>query len=305
MENLNERIGKNIRVMRKSIGETQAQLGSAIGVQHNTISEYENGKKQPAIEILQRIASHYSVTLDQLILGSISRPNLINDVVSLDKIVCLINIVLPIVITEGAQKNDYFNDGYKYAQRIMSAIEHGEKPSPEMVFRWAKNAHKAYVAAGKQGLLEATANDLQLSLLVPFAMAMAVPSNLDPQLHRIMQALSENGEKLNEILKVTRTIKDNNESHKIEEGFAEFTAELADWQACSLKKLSMSSEFRDLANYYSILVTAMVWPTTTTLPGSDYSVEMNKVVGFEKMEALALANNAYAERFIESFFGAY
>lgn len=42
-----KRLGANIRSLRKAYGETQEQLAEAIFVEKNTISNYENGKREP------------------------------------------------------------------------------------------------------------------------------------------------------------------------------------------------------------------------------------------------------------------
>jgi len=64
-----KRIKNNIRILRKRYGETQAQLGKAIGEGTTAISNYENPSngKLPSQEKLLAIAKHYNITVDELL----------------------------------------------------------------------------------------------------------------------------------------------------------------------------------------------------------------------------------------------
>lgn len=46
---------------------TQEELGWAIGVEKNTISYYENGKRDPSKDKLSAIAVHYMVSIEELL----------------------------------------------------------------------------------------------------------------------------------------------------------------------------------------------------------------------------------------------
>ena len=58
---------KNIKLLRKSRGELQFQLGNIIGYSDLAISAFENGRNTPSEEIFTKIADHYEVTLDMLL----------------------------------------------------------------------------------------------------------------------------------------------------------------------------------------------------------------------------------------------
>lgn len=53
------RLGLNIRSLRKAYGETQEELGVALNVEKNTVSYYENGKREPNKDMIAEIAKHY------------------------------------------------------------------------------------------------------------------------------------------------------------------------------------------------------------------------------------------------------
>ena len=65
-------IGKNIRVLRLAHNETQLELGRRIGVEENTIGMYETGKRQPDMQKLQAIATHYGFPVDRLVSEELS-----------------------------------------------------------------------------------------------------------------------------------------------------------------------------------------------------------------------------------------
>ncbi|MBR4875347.1 MAG: helix-turn-helix transcriptional regulator, partial [Clostridia bacterium] len=49
-------IGKNIRDLRIQKGLTQEQLAEQLFVTRQTVSNYENGKSRPDVEMIQKIA---------------------------------------------------------------------------------------------------------------------------------------------------------------------------------------------------------------------------------------------------------
>lgn len=55
---------KEIR-MRKDI--SQKELAAALGIAPNTLSQYENGKREPDIKTLERISDFLNVTIDCLL----------------------------------------------------------------------------------------------------------------------------------------------------------------------------------------------------------------------------------------------
>lgn len=60
----------NIRALRKAAGMTMKQLGNLMGVSESAISLYENGKAEPDIAMLRKIADYFGVTIDYLLADS-------------------------------------------------------------------------------------------------------------------------------------------------------------------------------------------------------------------------------------------
>ena len=66
------RFGEKLRALRKSRGYTMHALIAELGYSsHGWISEMENGKRQPSIDFVVRVARFFDVTTDQLLLDEL------------------------------------------------------------------------------------------------------------------------------------------------------------------------------------------------------------------------------------------
>lgn len=59
-------IAENIKRMRKEKGFTQKQLAEQAGTAVGTIQQYELGKRQPRLDVLERIANVLGTDIDKL-----------------------------------------------------------------------------------------------------------------------------------------------------------------------------------------------------------------------------------------------
>lgn len=60
-------IGPRIRQARKQKKLTQSELAHRIGVEQNTISQYESGKREPRLKVIHNIAKATEVPLSSLL----------------------------------------------------------------------------------------------------------------------------------------------------------------------------------------------------------------------------------------------
>lgn len=58
---------ENLKKYRKQKGLSQADVAQLLGIAQNSYSRYENGSRQPDIEMLQKLASLYGCTVDDLL----------------------------------------------------------------------------------------------------------------------------------------------------------------------------------------------------------------------------------------------
>lgn len=105
-----KKLGANIRSLRIAYGETQEQLGEAIFVEKNTISYYENGKREPNKATLTAIANHYMVSVGELLYSDLTEIGKIT--VDPNAFWKNIDIILPIISSEKALSNEDFKKAF-------------------------------------------------------------------------------------------------------------------------------------------------------------------------------------------------
>ena len=62
-----DKIGQNIKFLRKSIGLTQEELAKNIGVNRAVIGSYEENRATPKLSVLQDISYFFNISIDALI----------------------------------------------------------------------------------------------------------------------------------------------------------------------------------------------------------------------------------------------
>ena len=60
---------EQLKTLRKINGLTQKELAEKLKIKQNSYSDWENGKSEPNIEMLVRIADYFDVSLDYLLGG--------------------------------------------------------------------------------------------------------------------------------------------------------------------------------------------------------------------------------------------
>ena len=59
-------LGKRLRVLRESVGLSQAKLAQEIGSNQSSINRYENGQAAPTVELLRKYADYFDVSMDYI-----------------------------------------------------------------------------------------------------------------------------------------------------------------------------------------------------------------------------------------------
>ena len=68
--------GQQIKDLRKKEGLTQEQFALKLNVRRQAVSNWENDKNLPNLELLILMSSVFSISLDQLILGGTAMNNM-------------------------------------------------------------------------------------------------------------------------------------------------------------------------------------------------------------------------------------
>lgn len=67
MESESARLGKNLKQIRTQKGMTQGDIVRALGVSRSFVSNIENGKTNPTLSTIKRIADALGVSVDRLL----------------------------------------------------------------------------------------------------------------------------------------------------------------------------------------------------------------------------------------------
>ena len=67
-------LGARIAVLRRNAGLSQAEMAQILGVSPSTVGMYEQGRRQPAVETLVRLAELFHVSTDFLLTGRVETP---------------------------------------------------------------------------------------------------------------------------------------------------------------------------------------------------------------------------------------
>jgi transcriptional regulator with XRE-family HTH domain/signal peptidase I len=68
---------QNLAFLRKKKGQTQAEVATALGLKRNTFSNYETTHSEPDLGTLEKIASFFDISLDELLSVDLSKGNLV------------------------------------------------------------------------------------------------------------------------------------------------------------------------------------------------------------------------------------
>lgn len=67
-------LAENLKFLREQNGKTQGELAEIIGLKNkSSISLIENGKHEPSIENLEKLADFFGVTMDQIVKQDLSQ----------------------------------------------------------------------------------------------------------------------------------------------------------------------------------------------------------------------------------------
>ncbi|HPW63441.1 MAG TPA: helix-turn-helix transcriptional regulator, partial [Cyclobacteriaceae bacterium] len=61
------KLNENIRILRKRLALTQDQFAQQLGIKRSLVGAYEEGRAEPRLELLQKMAEVFSISVDQLI----------------------------------------------------------------------------------------------------------------------------------------------------------------------------------------------------------------------------------------------
>lgn len=71
-----EQLGMRVKYLRKKLRWSQEDLALDASINKNYICDLENGRRNPSLEILERLAVAFNITLEELFKGIESIPGI-------------------------------------------------------------------------------------------------------------------------------------------------------------------------------------------------------------------------------------
>jgi len=71
-----EQLGMRVKYLRKKLRWSQEDLALNANINKNYICDLENGRRNPSLEILERLAVAFNITLEELFKGVESIPGI-------------------------------------------------------------------------------------------------------------------------------------------------------------------------------------------------------------------------------------
>lgn len=271
-----ERIGKNIRYLRKFYGETQEELGYAIGVEHNTISSYENARTEPDANTIALIADHYTVTPETITNSDLATMKDF-DIVDFATIFTKhIDCLIPIIELPEEEKDEELSNVIERQKTAFEEIMSGETGSISKAFDCLIEYMDMYENGNKRMELIANFIGLWIVFLGVERSSTHVAQNNSAALKQVDLTADE--------------IEKMGESFFSEEEYKEALSDLNDL-LIDLRK----SKYTDLAYYYMALRLILA----VKLIDSDFSRTVS--IGSDMMREFAKVKNKYAQRYLRMF----
>ena len=286
-----EKLGPNIRALRKTYGESPLDLSLEIGVGVTAISQYENGKRIPKEEILLKIAKHFRVTETALIHDDFSESDIFEKISinNEDFTRNTFKLLYPRFSNDEALQNYHFKTARHIQKRVYEAIVSGEEFDQKDMEQFIALYQKSL----EEGVLLSAAN-----LLSFFMLAGGGISYLNPRLMEKMLSLKGKETLSKEIADGLLYSEDDEEGedalelkHEKSDFLKEYTPLI---QKC-IAALKRNEKYASLGDYYL----ALRYIYGLAHNGND--AERYNEIGSEMMLAFKNLGNPYAKRYLNYF----
>jgi transcriptional regulator with XRE-family HTH domain len=277
------KLGENIKHLRRIYGETLQELGEDVGFENTAIKNYESGVRQPDPKTLQALAKHYGKTVDELLHSDLSELGSIElSIDGSEGIVKMMEILFPLSCSEKALKNPSFKKGYDSCRRILDAFSHNEGISGRII----PECFEAFEQATDDSEIpEAIANMIWLIFVLWSQI-------IDEKMMRAAESLLYPRRNTPPFVKYFLNAKAN-ESEETKKKRQDFINDFDEIIVELIKELKSSLDLAELADYYLALryVVSMI--------DTGLSSEMNSTVGMQMMLSFLQLGNLYALHCVE------
>lgn len=291
--NQNNILGRNIRHLRKLYGETQTELGEAIGFSKSAIGYYESGDEQhhPDYETIMLIAKHYGIPVETLLHTDLTAMMIGGfPFKSLKEMAYFMNSAFPLVESESAMLNPHFNKGYIKSKELLIASSKGI-PTSTSSFEIIKELFS--LATEETNYVEAMVNELWCIWQVWFAIESVDFAHLFPSIFSQGKEKLSKEKRTQERLLLDIKANRSSETLKLRREFIENTNDCFNEL---IRKIKTDPNWFELADYY------MALRYFYSYTDSGESDEMNQQIGIHMLYSLVEIKNKYAIRFLTAIF---
>lgn len=291
MEKNYRRLGWNIKCLREAYHLTEEKLAYAVGVTRQAICNYENGSRIPNRDIIAKLASHFTITEDELIYGDFSNMTYPGKMIeNTEAVKNSVDIYLPMLSSETSLKNNSFRNAFASHQAIYAGLKCGVPYSDSEL----EKCTELYEIALAEGVIEAAANLLWWFMFMGLGYSNyelldgiedlenhLISGEEFLQRHYLKSCDEESLEVSPEIAEVRRERR-------------QFLRESEEQILFLLQTLKKNSVYSDLADYYLALRYCFGVVNNTN------SDALNKTIGEEMMVAFSHWGNKYVMDFLRA-----
>ena len=266
---------KNIKLLRKSRGELQFQLGNIIGYSDRAISAFENGRNTPSEEIFTKIADHYEVTLDMLLHETLTKKIISqrNEIIDISMQTTWFNALCVRVKSNRALNDEHFIMATDCFEKLLSI----NTISTIFIRESFEKCKNAYFDSYKQSRIIAGAANTLMVIILEYAFLKVPPEmyGKDVIRNKDIELLSnkENSEEQMDFIKANEDI----------------------FEEC-LRALRNNPNTIDLYEYY--LALKYLYGMTI----NDETRETNNAIGLALLMEYYTLDNKYVERLFDKLF---
>ena len=279
---MNENIlGKNIKQMRIMHGETLEEFETVIHASKSTVQGYESGRRVPDIATIKIIAEYYGKTVDELINNKLYEYAEFDPTktVNMDEMIDVFLHILPVVETDEACKNESFLKGITEIRNMMNSF----RQCTEVKGLIISEIVDYFISAVEDNIIEAAANIIWCVFFI------WTQQYTDLEKMRKLQTRINNGEiDLKEL-----RYEYQKDAKKTLSKKKDFICEIDDLLIELISELKLTEQWSQLGDYYLALRYVL------GLIDTEYSDEMNQVIGIQMLLAFAQVGNRYALDFLE------
>ena len=278
-------LGKNLRQLRESRGETLEGVGKVFSIGASTLCNYESGTRAPNYTLLSKIAQYYGKTVDELIHSDLS--GIEKTDFSLKNMPQIINIwetVIPLFKSDHAMNNSDFQNGYKNCRMIIDRFSKNETVMGGVI----EKSIESFSKAAENGIPEAIANMMWIIFL---EWSQIMNKSMADIFYSIFFPSNTNKNTAQKISEAKLAVSEDVLREK-----EKFIDDLDETIYALIGILKSDLEWAELGDFYLAL------KFLCGIAATGYSQEMNEAIGIQMLIAQLKIGNKYAFNFFKIAF---